>query len=123
MFENDHSAARGKMAVRELIVFKHDCELGCAPAYKLFDAVKVTRNEGVTAAPRLSATTPSPLTRRPARRRHLPAHELIWPIGRRNFCCCPAFSTSPSAAASGRSSIWSSSGPENWRTTDGALHA
>ena len=23
MFENDHSAARGKMAVRELIVFKH----------------------------------------------------------------------------------------------------
>ncbi len=28
MFENDHSAARGKMAVRELIVFKHDSELG-----------------------------------------------------------------------------------------------
>lgn len=27
MFENDHSAARGKMAVRELIIFKHDCEL------------------------------------------------------------------------------------------------
>ena len=24
MFENDHSAARGKMAVRELIVFKHE---------------------------------------------------------------------------------------------------
>ena len=43
MFETDHSAARGKMAVRELIVFKHDCELGCAPAYKLFDAVTVTR--------------------------------------------------------------------------------
>ena len=35
MFENDHSAARGKMAVRELIVFKHDSELGNAPAYKL----------------------------------------------------------------------------------------
>ena len=32
MFENDHSAARGKMAVRELIVFRHDSELGCAPA-------------------------------------------------------------------------------------------
>ena len=43
MFEHDHSAARGKMAVRELIVFKHDSELGCAPAWKLFDAVKVTR--------------------------------------------------------------------------------
>lgn len=48
MFENDRSAARGKMAVRELIVFRHDSELGNAPAYKLFDAVQVTRNEGVT---------------------------------------------------------------------------
>lgn len=48
MFENDRSAARGKMAVRELIVFRHDSELGNAPAYKLFDAVKVTRKEGVT---------------------------------------------------------------------------
>lgn len=43
MFENDRSAARGKMAVRELIVFKHDSELGNAPAHKLFDAVKVSR--------------------------------------------------------------------------------
>ena len=43
MFEMDHSAARGKMAVRKLILFKHDSELGCAPAYKLFDAVQVTR--------------------------------------------------------------------------------
>lgn len=32
---------KGKMAVRELIVFKHDSELGNAPAYKLFDAVTV----------------------------------------------------------------------------------
>ena len=48
MFENDHSAARGKMAVRELIVFRHDSELGNAPAYKLFDAVQVSRKEGVT---------------------------------------------------------------------------
>ena len=43
MFENDHSAARGKMAVRELIVFRHDSELGNAPAHKLFDAVKIER--------------------------------------------------------------------------------
>ena len=49
MFELDRSAARGNMAVRELIVFKHDSELGNAPAYKLFDLVKVSRNEGVTA--------------------------------------------------------------------------
>lgn len=43
MFEFDHSAARGKMAMRKLIIFKHDSELGNAPAYKLFDAVKVRR--------------------------------------------------------------------------------
>lgn len=47
MFEHDHSAARGKMAVRELIVFKHSKELGDCPAYKLFDAVEVKRKEGV----------------------------------------------------------------------------
>ena len=41
MFEHDHSAARGKMAVRELIVFRHDSELGSAPAHKLFDLVEV----------------------------------------------------------------------------------
>lgn len=47
MFEHDHSAARGKMAVRELIVFKHSKELGDCPAYKLFDAVEVERRAGV----------------------------------------------------------------------------
>lgn len=47
MFEHDHSAARGKMAVRELIVFRHDSELGNAPAHKLFEAVKVNKKEGV----------------------------------------------------------------------------
>ena len=50
MFENDHSAARGKMAVRELIVFKHSSELGNAPAYKLFDAVTVQRRDTTTPA-------------------------------------------------------------------------
>ena len=43
MFELDHSAARGKMAVRELIVFRHDSELGNAPANKLFDLVKIEK--------------------------------------------------------------------------------
>lgn len=51
MFENDHSAARGKMAVRELIVFKHASELGNAPAYKLFDAVHV-EHTGSAVSPR-----------------------------------------------------------------------
>ena len=45
MFEMDHSAARGKMAVQELIVFRHDSELGCAPAHKLFDLVQVARTD------------------------------------------------------------------------------
>lgn len=47
MFEHDHSAARGKMAVRELIVFKHSKELGDCPAYKLFDSVEVKKKEDV----------------------------------------------------------------------------
>ena len=49
MFEHDHSAARGKMAIRALVVFRHDSELGCAPSYKLFDAVSTKRREGVEA--------------------------------------------------------------------------
>lgn len=47
MFDNDRSAARGLMAPQKLIVFKHDSELGNAPANKLFDLVKVQRKEGV----------------------------------------------------------------------------
>lgn len=49
MFENDRAAGRGKMAVRELIVFRHDSELGNAPAHKLFELVKVEKNGDVTA--------------------------------------------------------------------------
>lgn len=49
MFEYDRSAARGNMAVRKLVVFKHDNELGCAPAYKLFDTINVTRKSDVIA--------------------------------------------------------------------------
>ena len=44
MFDHDHSAARGKMNARKLIVFKHDTALGNAPAHKLFELVKVKRN-------------------------------------------------------------------------------
>lgn len=49
MFEHDHSAARGKMAVRSLIVFKHESKLGNAPSYKLFDAVSIQKKPGVEA--------------------------------------------------------------------------
>ncbi len=48
MFDHDHSAARGKMNARKLVVFKHDSELGNAPAHTLFDLVKVTRNGDTT---------------------------------------------------------------------------
>ena len=38
------------MAVRELIVFRHDSELGNAPAHKLFELVHAAkRNEELTA--------------------------------------------------------------------------
>ena len=43
MFDHDHSAARGKMNARKLIVFKHNSMLGNAPAHKLFDLVTVKR--------------------------------------------------------------------------------
>ena len=36
---------KAQMAVRELIVFKHDSELGNAPVHKLFDLVKVSRKD------------------------------------------------------------------------------
>lgn len=44
MFEHDRSAARGEMATRDLIVFKHDSTLGNAHAHRLFERVKVGRN-------------------------------------------------------------------------------
>ena len=43
MFEHDHSAARGQMSTRKLILFRHDNALGNAPAHQLFDMVKIGR--------------------------------------------------------------------------------
>lgn len=40
MFEHDRSAARGEMTTRGLYVFKHDSELGNAPAHALFDRIQ-----------------------------------------------------------------------------------
>lgn len=51
MFEHDRSAARGEMSTRGLYVFKHDSELGNAPAYALFDKLTVKRKDG-SAVPR-----------------------------------------------------------------------
>lgn len=44
MFEHDRSAARGEMATRKLIVFKHGNALGNAPAHALFDRIRIGRN-------------------------------------------------------------------------------
>jgi len=43
MFEHDHSASRGEMAVQKLVAFKHNSELGNAPSQNLFDLVKIKR--------------------------------------------------------------------------------
>lgn len=60
MYEHDHSASKGEMAVvSPLIIFKHvgtdtdevqrmrQAKLGCAPAHKLFDLVKVQKKTDV----------------------------------------------------------------------------
>ena len=46
MFEHDRSAARGEMSTRGLYVFKHDSELGNAPAYALFERQQIKPKEG-----------------------------------------------------------------------------
>lgn len=45
MFENDHSAARGKMCMRRLYVFKHDSILGNCPSHILFDKISVCQKD------------------------------------------------------------------------------
>ncbi len=47
MFENDHSAARGKMCMRKLYVFKHDNILGNCPSHILFDKITVQEKENI----------------------------------------------------------------------------
>ncbi len=54
MFEHDRSAARGQMATRGLYVFRHDNELGRAPAHTLFDRVRVRSSGNGTPARRFS---------------------------------------------------------------------
>lgn len=47
MFEHDHSAARGVMTMRKLILFKHESAKGNAPQSKLFDLVKIEKKTEV----------------------------------------------------------------------------
>ena len=48
MFEHDRSAARGKMCVRKLYVFKHDSEIGNAPAQVLFEKINIKVSDDVS---------------------------------------------------------------------------
>ena len=50
MFENDHSAARGKMCMRKLYVFKHSSMLGNCPSYILFDKINVQEKNAIPRA-------------------------------------------------------------------------
>ena len=45
MIDHDRSASRGEMSPRGLYVFKHDSELGNAPATKLLEMVKINKND------------------------------------------------------------------------------
>jgi CRISPR-associated protein Csd2 len=62
MYEHDRSASKGIMSVREpIFVFKHvgndsdesqrkqQAKLGCAPAHKLFDLIRIEKGDGVEA--------------------------------------------------------------------------
>ena len=49
MFEDDHSAARGKMCLRKLYIFKHETPLGNAPSHVLFDKIRIEKKPDVTA--------------------------------------------------------------------------
>lgn len=49
MFEHDRSAARGKMCLRKLYVFKHNSSLGNYPSYKLMEKINVEKKDGVVA--------------------------------------------------------------------------
>lgn len=51
MLDLDRSAARGMMAARKLIVFRHDSDLGNAQAHRLFDRISVSRINGDEAVP------------------------------------------------------------------------
>lgn len=47
MFEHDHSAARGKMCMRKLLIFKHESSLGNAPSHILFDKIAINKKAGI----------------------------------------------------------------------------
>ncbi len=59
MFDHDRSAARGEMSTRGLYVFKHEGQLGDAPAHSLFDLIEAKQNDPTVAARAFSDFTVS----------------------------------------------------------------
>lgn len=57
MFDLDRSAARGEMSARGLYVFKHESELGDAPAHRLFELIEAKANDPATPARDFSGFT------------------------------------------------------------------
>ena len=55
-FEHDHSAARGEMNARALIVFKHESKLGNARSAQLFDLVKIEKERREWRSNRVSSS-------------------------------------------------------------------
>jgi len=51
MYDLDRSAARGEMAARRLIAFRHESDLGNEAAHKLFDRVTVHRRHDGSSVP------------------------------------------------------------------------
>jgi len=65
MFDHDRSAARGEMATRKLVVFRHASALGNARAQQLFERVKTARvHQGTTEEIGSAATLHWPAARR-----------------------------------------------------------
>ncbi|MEW6753804.1 MAG: type I-C CRISPR-associated protein Cas7/Csd2 [Candidatus Latescibacterota bacterium] len=52
MFEIDRSAARGEMAMRRVVAFRHASKLGNAPAHALFERVRIGRGDAAAPARR-----------------------------------------------------------------------
>jgi CRISPR-associated protein Csd2 len=57
MFEQDHSAARGLMSAKRLIIFEHGSLMGNKPAQELFDRIKVELKDRETPPRDFSAYT------------------------------------------------------------------
>ena len=81
MFDHDRSAARGEMATRKLVVFRHNSALGNAPAHKLFERVKTWRVYKGSRHEIGDEATDNWPSRAPSRITRLPSTAMLFPKG------------------------------------------